>query len=87
MATTRLRFGDDFTLADYLATLELSAEPEGLDFQDAIEANAPDNICCHPSLQVREIPKATVGLGDAFVGGFLPQLIKITSYTSSRRMR
>jgi ADP-dependent phosphofructokinase/glucokinase len=87
MATTRLRFGDEFTKADYVATYDLPAEKEGMAFSFAIEAITPHGIRCLPSLRLEAPPKATVGLGDAFVGGFLPQLIQITSYTSSRRMR
>jgi sugar/nucleoside kinase (ribokinase family) len=74
MATTRFRFGDDFTPADYCETEGLPAEARGADFAAALSRLAGDHVCCLPSVRVTESKVTTVGLGDAFVGGFLPAL-------------
>ena len=74
MAATRLRFGDNFGPADYLETEGLPAETRGTEFAAALSRRAGDSVCCLPSVQVTESKVTTVGLGDAFVGGFLPAL-------------
>jgi ADP-dependent phosphofructokinase/glucokinase len=75
MATTRFRFGDDFTKADYEATGTLAAEEAGRKFAAEIEASLDGMLCCVPSFRVTETNVTTIGLGDTFVGGFLPALI------------
>jgi len=74
MAATRFRFGDDFTPADYRNTEGLPAEARGAEFAAALGRLAGDSVCCLPSVRVTESKVTTVGLGDAFVGGFLPAL-------------
>ncbi|MGO9310072.1 MAG: ADP-dependent glucokinase/phosphofructokinase [Spirochaetia bacterium] len=76
MATTRFRFGDDFTRAQYAETERLPAEARGADFAAALGRRAGDMVCCLPSVQVEESTVTTIGLGDAFVGGFLPALVE-----------
>jgi ADP-dependent phosphofructokinase/glucokinase len=75
MATSRFRFGDDFTREDYAETGRLPPEEEGRTFAADIEAAAGRKICCVPSFLVSEKNVTTIGLGDTFVGGFLPALI------------
>ena len=75
MATTRFRYGDDFSDIEYLETEKLPEESEGADFVLALQGLAGDNVCCLPSVEVKESKVITVGLGDAFVGGFLPSLV------------
>jgi ADP-dependent phosphofructokinase/glucokinase len=74
MATTRFRFGDDFTPADYLETAGLPGEAIGSEFAATLNRLAGHMVCCLPSVQVEEGERTTIGLGDAFVGGFLPAL-------------
>lgn len=74
MATARLRFGDDFTVEDYQETEKSPAEREGNAFSRAINKIGGTRICCLPSVQAEEDHVTTIGLGDAFVGGFLPAL-------------
>jgi ADP-dependent phosphofructokinase/glucokinase len=74
MATTRFRFGDEFTPADYLETERLPVEATGMEFAASLGGLAGDGVCCLPSVQVEESRVTTIGLGDAFVGGFLPAL-------------
>lgn len=76
MATTRFRFGDDFSPSDYLETEGLPAQAEGAKFAVALSKLAGDMVCCIPVVQVKETRVTTVGLGDAFVGGFLPALVE-----------
>jgi ADP-dependent phosphofructokinase/glucokinase len=74
MATTRFRLGDDFTPADYEETGKLPLEEEGLIFARDIGKLAGSGVACVPSYLVTERDVTTVGLGDTFVGGFLPAL-------------
>jgi ADP-dependent phosphofructokinase/glucokinase len=75
LATTRFRFGDDFTREDYEETGKLPAEEPGSVFAAAIQAVLGNRVCCVPSFSVLEKDVTTIGLGDTFVGGFLPALI------------
>ena len=76
MATTRFRHGDDFTEADY-RLMERRAPGEGAaNFADAINARAGGQLFCVPVADVDQSNATTIGLGDAFVGGFLPKLLK-----------
>jgi ADP-dependent phosphofructokinase/glucokinase len=75
MATTRFRFGDDFTADDYERTGSLPVEDVGKAFAPQIETILGDRICCVPSFSVPETDVTTIGLGDTFVGGFIPASI------------
>jgi ADP-dependent phosphofructokinase/glucokinase len=75
MATTRFRFGDDFTGGDYAGTGALPPEDQGAAFAGEIQALLGDRVCCVPSFLVPEKNVTTIGLGDTFVGGFLPALL------------
>lgn len=74
MATTRFRYGDDFTPENYREVEELPPNPKGFAFSRAIKLLLGSKICCIPVAQVDQTNATTVGLGDAFVGGFLPGL-------------
>ncbi len=76
MATTRFRFGDGFSPEDYAGTEGLPQEEEGTEFAHELELLLKDEVCCIPSVVVREQKVTTIGLGDAFVGGFLPALVR-----------
>lgn len=75
MATTRFRYGDDFTLENYKEIETLSPNHEGAIFADALNKLLGHKVCCVPVAQVDQSNATTVGLGDAFVGGFLPALL------------
>ncbi|MDR2246671.1 MAG: ADP-dependent glucokinase/phosphofructokinase [Treponema sp.] len=75
MATTRFRLGDDFTAADYAETGALPPEERGVGFAREIHAVLGSRVSCIPSFQVPETNVTTIGLGDTFVGGFLPALV------------
>jgi ADP-dependent phosphofructokinase/glucokinase len=72
LATTRLRYGDDITPERYRETSMLDKNPLGVEFSETIQSLGGGMVCCEPSLDVREIRVTTIGLGDAFVGGFVP---------------
>lgn len=74
MATTRFLYGDDFSEAQYNATASLPPNPAGATFAHAIQQTLGQQVCCVPVAQVDQLSSTTVGLGDAFVGGFLPPL-------------
>lgn len=76
MATTRYRFGDDFSVENYKEIEGLRPNKEGIEFASRIEKLLGDKICCAPVVHVEERNATTIGLGDSFVGGFLPALLK-----------
>ena len=76
MACTRMRLGDDFDRRDYLDTRRRPARQAGAEFCAAISELGRGEVCCLPSIHVDEHAATTVGLGDAFVGGFLPTLLE-----------
>ncbi|MDR0638030.1 MAG: hypothetical protein LBG27_03850 [Spirochaetaceae bacterium] len=75
MATTRFRFGDDFTAGDYAGTGNMLPDEQGVLFASGIHALLGNRVSCVPSFQVFEKRVTTIGLGDTFVGGFLPALL------------
>jgi ADP-dependent phosphofructokinase/glucokinase len=78
MATTRFRFGDAFVeAAQYEDTYNLPALPKGRRFADAFHAVVGDRGYCVPAFEVPQEKATTIGLGDAFVGGFVPHLAEM----------
>ncbi len=74
LATTRFRYGDDFTLANYREIAERAPSAEDARFAEIINAKQGANMVCVPVAAVEQANGVTIGLGDAFVGGFLPAL-------------
>ncbi len=75
LATARFRFGDDFTEADYRDMCRRAPGEAAARFADAINSRAGDHLLCVPVPKVEQSNATTIGLGDAFVGGFLPKLL------------
>ncbi|MCE2472384.1 MAG: hypothetical protein J4G18_10900 [Anaerolineae bacterium] len=75
MATTRFRYGDDFTRADYDGIASRAPNAAGAEFAFAFNSVARDGAFCVPVPDVEQENATTIGLGDAFVGGFLPALL------------
>lgn len=71
MATTRFCYGDDFTVEQYNNIERLAPNEEGARFAEALNTLLGDTIYCVPVAQVDQANATTIGLGDAFVGGFL----------------
>ena len=74
LAGARYRFGDGFTRQQYEKTRALPPMPEGAAFARQITHLLGGRVCCLPSLDIRKKEVTTIGLGDAFVGGFLAAL-------------
>lgn len=78
MAATRFRKGDEFDMEDYLYTKTIKNKIDSEIFCMELQKKYGDKICCLPSKDMSFVKKPTVvGLGDAFVGGLLPELLKI----------
>lgn len=75
MATARFRYGDDFTSADYNDIAGRPPNAAGAAFARAFNAAVGDSAICVPVADVEQENATTIGLGDAFVGGFLPALL------------
>jgi ADP-dependent phosphofructokinase/glucokinase len=75
MATTRFCCGDDFTVENYKDIERLPPNPEGVVVANELIKLLGDRICCVPVVHIEGPNPTTVGLGDAFVGGFLPALL------------
>lgn len=75
MATTRFRYGDDFTRADYNEIDSRAPSAAGTEFARAFNAVSGASAVCVPVADVEQENATTIGLGDAFVGGFLPALL------------
>lgn len=76
MATTRFCYGDDFTVENFKEVEGLAPRPENAVFAEAVNNLLGSHVCCMPIAQVEPAIATTVGLGDAFVGGFLPALLE-----------
>lgn len=76
MATTRFRYGDDFTLEHYREIESAAPGDQFASFAESINSAGGDNFCCVPVAEVDQQNATTIGLGDAFVGGFLPALLE-----------
>jgi ADP-dependent phosphofructokinase/glucokinase len=75
MATTRFRYGDDFTVENYREIESLSSSKENAIFADTLNNLPGTKICCVPVADVEQSNATTIGLGDTFVGGFLLALM------------
>ena len=75
LATTRFRYGDDFSFADYREIESRPPSDDDAEFANVINSAAGGNLCCVPVAEVEQANATTIGLGDAFVGGFLPALL------------
>lgn len=75
MATTRFCYGDDFGGEAYRTIEQRTPLPAGVHFAEALHRRLGQQVCCVPVAAVEQTNATTIGLGDAFVGGFLPALL------------
>lgn len=73
MASTRFRFGDAFTLADYEGMAGERLNPAGAAVAEALRISMPGAVCI-PAFLLDDVSPTTIGLGDSFVGGFIAAL-------------
>jgi ADP-dependent phosphofructokinase/glucokinase len=71
MASTRYLHGDGFSAAHYEQMLEAPERLAGAALAAALEARLPGRVRCLLAKDLQTSHPTTVGLGDAFVGGFL----------------
>ncbi len=77
MAATRFRLGDGFTVHDYINTTKILDKKKSVVFCENMKEILGDKICCVPCKDLAFVEKPTVvGLGDTFIGGILPDLMK-----------
>lgn len=74
MAGTRFRYGDEFTLDQYNGMKQIKRQQIGIAFANELQDRLGSAVCCISSLEIDEKNATTIGLGDSFVGGFLPEL-------------
>ncbi len=74
LATTRFCHGDDFTLEQYKEIDSASPNKDGAFVAEELNTPPENRICCVPVAEVKTLNATTIGLGDAFVGGFLSAL-------------
>ena len=75
MATTRFRYGDGFTLEQYREIENAAPDEQYAAFAESVNSVGGDKFFCVPVAAVDQQNATTIGLGDAFVGGFLPALL------------
>lgn len=77
MASTRFRLGNDYNELDYTETAGMPDSKSGADFSKSLPARFnQEPFICIPSKDLSSvIHPTTIGLGDSFVGGMLPQLL------------
>ena len=71
LATTRYRFGDDFTAKEYDSSISLPILGERREFAAGLKTLLGEGILIVPVGEARETNVTTIGLGDSFVGGFM----------------
>lgn len=74
MASTRYRFGDALTRADYLGMAAHPRNPAGIEVAAAFEVDEAGVFI--PALLLDDPMPTTIGLGDSFVGGFIAALAR-----------
>lgn len=77
MAGTRFRHGDTFTLDQYNEMKQTKRQQVGIAMAQELQETLGEMVCCIPSLEIDETNATTIGLGDSFVGGFLPELCRL----------
>jgi ADP-dependent phosphofructokinase/glucokinase len=71
VASTRYSHGDEYTDQDYEQMRDRHRRPESVEFAAALEGRMAGVVRCIPGFRLDVAAPTTIGLGDAFVGGFL----------------
>ncbi len=74
-ASARYRHGDHLTVAEHAAIVDAPRHPGGERFAAELEARLGALVRCIPAFELDVASPTTIGLGDAFVGGFLAALV------------
>lgn len=80
MASTRFRMGDDFDEIDYEENRNIPVRRSSIEFCKKLTQIAKGTpLLCLPGFDMDYLSRpVTIGLGDAFIGGFLPGLLDET---------
>lgn len=76
MASTRFKFGDNFSVDNYEEISNSTQSELGSTFANRINEIFGDSGICVPGYDLNVPKPSTIGLGDAFVGGFVGSLFK-----------
>jgi ADP-dependent phosphofructokinase/glucokinase len=76
VASTRFRFGDNFSVDNYEEISNSTKSELGSTFANEINDIFDDSGFCVPGYDLNVLKPSTIGLGDAFVGGFVGSLFK-----------
>ena len=71
IASTRYCHGDDYTNHHYELMRNRQRRTEAVEFAAALEGRMGGVVRCLPGFELDVAAPTTIGLGDAFVGGFL----------------
>jgi ADP-dependent phosphofructokinase/glucokinase len=74
VASTRYSHGDEYTDRDYEMMRNRPRRTDAVKFAAALEGHLGAAVRCVPGIRLDVAQPTTVGLGDAFVGGFLAAL-------------
>lgn len=77
MASTRFRLGNEYSKTDFDQTKDLPCSPSGQAFCKTLSDQIPSDILtCLPCKDLTFVKQpCTIGLGDSFVGGMLPEFL------------
>ena len=76
IASTRYGHGDEYTDQDYELMRNGPRRTEAVEFAAALESRMGAVVRCLPGFRLDVAEPTTIGLGDAFVGGFLAAVAK-----------
>lgn len=77
MAAARVQYGDDYGAEEYDRVKALSPKERSIGFCSKIKEYVGDQMVCIPCKDMSFVANPTVvGLGDTFIGGMLPELLK-----------
>ncbi len=74
LATARFCYGDDVTAQHVRHIGKRPPQADSAAFAESIQSMLGDKVVCAPVADVPSMKAVTIGLGDAFVGGFLSAL-------------
>jgi len=75
MASTRFRLGDSYNRQDYMQTMQMADRDVSVVFAREVEQLLPGTVCVPGKDMDRVVSPFTIGLGDAFIGGMLPEFL------------
>ncbi len=75
LASTRGLYGNNYDMNSFYDVQKMNRDIKAIEFSKKIEIISNKEVTCVPSIDILNKNLTTVGLGDAFVGGFLTGLL------------